>query len=150
MPRSLNVRLDLLESAVSEMSDLPTQVNALSSQIVQLGRELRDEISAVRADMAVIATELRTEIAVLGKELRAEIASMQDELRAEMLSMRSELRAEMASMRNEFAAALMATEDRLVVHMRTLHEDVLERITLLGEARQVRRGTRKTPRRKKR
>jgi hypothetical protein len=48
-----------------------------------------------------------------------------------MVGLASDLRTEMASMHRELANAIVANG----VQMRTLHEDLLERIKLLGESR---------------
>jgi uncharacterized coiled-coil DUF342 family protein len=113
MQKNLSVRVDLLESTMADLNELPAQFKELSSQFLELRSDVRDEVSA----------------------LRREVVGMQGELRGEMTEMRDELRDEMAAMHTDLAGAILSCERRVVTEMRVLHEAVLERIALIGEGR---------------
>ena len=91
------------------LSQLPEQFNELSLQFNELALQF---------------SQLRTDV-------RADISAV----RSEMAGMRSELRGEMAEMRTDLTAAIVAGDDRVLTQMRVLHEDVIARFALLGEAR---------------
>ena len=50
MKRTLAVRAEMLEATVSQLSELPGQFRELSAQFVQLGDDVRGEISAIRGE----------------------------------------------------------------------------------------------------
>ncbi len=100
MQKSLRIRVDILESAVAELNELPGQMKALSSQFLLLRQELGDQITALRGEMG---------------------------------TMRDALRAEMAAMRTELTGAIHDGDERVLSQMRTLHEDLVDRITRLDE-----------------
>jgi hypothetical protein len=122
MQKSLRIRVDILESAVAELNELPGQMKALSSQFLLLRQEVGDRITALRGDMRAMRGELG-----------AEMDAMRVELRGEMGTMRDGLRAEMAAMRTELTEAIHDGDERVLSQMRTLHEDLVDRITRLGE-----------------
>jgi predicted nucleic acid-binding Zn-ribbon protein len=124
MQKNLSVRVDLLESTMADLNELPEQFKELSSQFLELRSDVRDEVSALRHEM----------VGMRG-ELRGEMNAMRDELRGEMAETRDELRDEMAAMHTELAGAILLCERRVVAEMRVLHEAVLERIALIGEGR---------------
>ncbi len=122
--RNLEIRVENLENTVGSLSGLPMQMASLASQFVQLRQDVRAEISAIRSEVG----ELRGEVG----ELRGEVG----ELRGEVVTLGQTLREEMASMHRELAGAILATN----VQMRALHEDLVERIRLIGEDRLPARG----------
>jgi hypothetical protein len=75
-------------------------------------------------------------MAELGNTLRGEMAELGNTLRAEMRQQGDELRAEMRAGDNRLAGLI----EELGVHMRVLHEDVIGRIAVLGEALNGRKG----------
>ena len=154
MPQhSLEKRMDNLEKTVAGLAALPAQMRDLSSQFLQLRQDVRTDISALDLRVDGIAGdvremrgeirevrgevgELRGEVGELRGEvggLRGEVGAQHGELHAvrnELHAVRDELRADMAAMHTELAGAILANG----VEMRTLHEDLVTRITLLGEA----------------
>lgn len=50
-PQSLEAKVESLEQRVTRFEELPARVDHVVSQIVQLRTEMRDEFSAVRAEM---------------------------------------------------------------------------------------------------
>ena len=149
----LEKRMDNLEKTVAGLAALPAQMRDLSSQFLQLRQDVRTDISALDLRVDGIAGdvremrgeirevrgevgELRGEVGELRGEvggLRGEVGAQHGELHAvrnELHAVRDELRADMAAMHTELAGAILANG----VEMRTLHEDLVTRITLLGEA----------------
>ena len=129
MQKNLSVRVDLLESTMADLNELPGQFKELSSQFLELRSDVRDEISALRHEVV----GMRGEMTAMRDELRGEMTAMRDELRGEITETRDELRDEMASMHTELAGAILSCERRVVTEMHVLHEAVLERIALIGE-----------------
>ena len=148
----LEKRMDNLEKTVAGLAALPAQMRDLSSQFLQLRQDVRTDISALDLRVDGIAGdvremrgeirevrgevgELRGEVGELRGEvggLRGEVGAQHGELHAvrnELHAVRDELRADMAAMHTELAGAILANG----VEMRTLHEDLVNRITLLGE-----------------
>ena len=150
MPQNdLEIRVEFLEKTVASLAGLPQQVQELSTQFLQLRQEVRTDISGVRLEVGGLRAEvggLRAEVGGLRAEvggLRAEVGGLRadvgelrdrvdgvrDELRGEMHGIRDELRADMASMHQDLAKAILATQAQTL----SLHENLVERITLLGE-----------------
>jgi hypothetical protein len=115
------VQPETLEKRVERLEALPARIDALEVQISEFRAEVRAEFSAtrkeLRQEMTTMAAGLRQEIATMGAELRQEMTTMGAELRQQTAAMGTELRGEMAT----------------AAEMRLLHEDVIERIKLLGE-----------------
>jgi hypothetical protein len=161
--KNLTIRVENLESAVVELVRLPRQIEDLSSQFLQLREDVREEISGVHSAMSTMCDELRGEVTTTRNELRREMTTMQDALRGEMTTMqhalrgeittmRDELRGEITTMRDELrgdveqvqmelAGSILSTEKRLSTQTRSLHEDLVQRIALIGEARPVVEGS---------
>ena len=143
MPQNdLEIRVEFLEKTVASLAGLPQQVQELSTQFLQLRQEVRTDISGVRLEVGGLRAEvggLRAEVGGLRAEvggLRADVGELRDrvdgvrdELRGEMHGIRDELRADMASMHQDLAKAILATQAQTL----SLHENLVERITLLGE-----------------
>ena len=149
----LEKRMENLEKTVAGLVELPAQMRDLSSQFLQLRQDVRADISALDLRVDGLAGdvremrgeirevrgevgELRGEVGELRGEvggLRSEVGELRGEVGAqngELHAVRDELRADMAAMHTELAGAILANG----VEMRTLHEDLVKRITLLGEA----------------
>ena len=122
---SLEERMDNLERIVEPLRELPDRVTKVEAQIVQLRTEMRDEFSAIRRDM-VTKEDLAKAVAPLATK---------DELAKAVAPLAT--KEELAK-----AVAPLATKDE----MRMLHEDLVERLKVIGEA-QARPATRsrKTP-----
>jgi chromosome segregation ATPase len=111
-------RLELLEVKVSALEALPARIDALTVQIGEQREALDRAVSALRGEIASCREDLRQEIVGVRDDLRQEIAGVRDELRQLMYSLNAETR----------------------THMLVLHEEVLERIKLIGEGRPARKG----------
>jgi hypothetical protein len=103
---TLTQRVEILEQTVAELASLPSRMTAVELQIVRLRDEMHAGFSAVRPELAVMRDDLRTELKSTAESLRAEI-------RAEIRSGDEETRR----------------------YMRVLHEDVIARISALGDTR---------------
>ncbi len=137
-PQPIEFRLESLERRVTNLELLPARIDDLASQILHLRTEMRAEFSAVRGEVAGQGTTLRQEIAEQGGMLRQEMAEQGGMLRQEMAE-------QGAALRDEFRSDLRREIDGLATHMRVLHEEVIARIALLGDAApQARRRRRKT------
>lgn len=133
MPQhTLEKRMENLENIVASLAEVPILVKSLSSQFLQLRQDVRADISALHLRVDGVSSEvgeLRGEVGELRSdvgELRSDVGTQKGELHA----VRDELRAGMAAMHTELAGAILANG----VEMRTLHEELVRRITLLGEA----------------
>ena len=150
MPQSdLEIRVENLEKTVADLAGLPQQMRELSTQFLQFRQEVRADVSGVRVEVGELRTqvgglrgevgELRGEVGGLRgevSELRTEVGGLRDrvdgvrdELRGEMHGIHDELRADMASMHKDLAKAILDTR----VLTLSLHEDLVDRIKLLGE-----------------
>jgi hypothetical protein len=128
-------RVEILEHKVGALEELPARVDALSSQILHLRAEMREEFSAVRVEMKAGDEETRALIKATEAELREAIGAGDEETRALMTVLNQETR----------------------THMLVLHEQLVERIKWLGEGESAsppggartsrRKGTTKKPRR---
>jgi len=65
---TLAARVTILEQKVERLEQLPQQIDALASQIMQFREDLRMELSGLRADMRAGDEETRR---VLREEIRA-------------------------------------------------------------------------------
>ena len=121
---SLEERMDNLERIVEPLRGLPDRVTALEVQVVQLRTEMRSEFSAIRRDMVT-------------KDDLAKCATKDDLTR---FATKDDL--------TRFATKddLRAIEAQLSTRMLVLHEDLVERLKVIGEAqaRSAKR-PRKTP-----
>jgi hypothetical protein len=105
---SLESRMDRLERRVEILEQLPERVRSLELQIVQLRGEMRVEFSATR-------DEARAGDEHVMRTLRDEIRAGDEETRRVL---RDEIR---------------AGDEETRRLMRVLHEDLVTRITLIGE-----------------
>jgi hypothetical protein len=69
------------------------------------------------------------------EELAGQISQLRAEMRGEFSAVREEIRTGDDTLRDELRAAAAA----IMTHARTLHEDLLSRIALIGEVRPSRR-----------
>jgi hypothetical protein len=123
--QTLVKRVEALERQMSEMSTLPARVEELSTQLWQFRVEVREEFSAVRAEIADLRAELRAEVGSLrgeGKNLRTEFDAFRVEVAERFDTLASTLRAEIRS-----------GDEETRHQMRALHEDLVGRIALLQE-----------------
>lgn len=134
MPQNdLEIRVEFLEKTVAGLTGLPQQVHDLSTQFLQFREEVAADISGVRVDlrgeMRDLRDELRGEMHDIRDELRGEMHDIRDELVGRIDSCRDELREDMASMHQDLAKIIVANHTQML----TLHEHLIERITLLGD-----------------
>ena len=73
---TLNARVQILEETVNELAMLPTRIEALKLQLVQLREEMRGEFSAVRQEIREGDEETRRYMRVLHEEVLARIATL--------------------------------------------------------------------------
>ena len=106
---NLEERMDNLERIVEPLRDLPDRMTKVEAQIVQLRTEMRGEFSAIRRDMAT-------------KQDLAKCATKEDLARCAT-------KEDLARCATKQDLARCATKDE----MRMLHEDLVERLKLLGE-----------------
>jgi hypothetical protein len=111
--QSVAKRLDQLEKAVKSLVEVPTRHPGAELQFLQRQRETRDEISAIRSELAMTRADLEAAIAPLAtrEELAAAIAPL--------------------ATKEELAAAIapLATRSEMLI----LHEDLVERLKTLGD-----------------
>ena len=116
---TLEERMDNLEKIVEPLRELPDRVTRVEEQIVQLRTEMRGEFSAIRRDMAT-------------KEDLAKLATKDDiaKLATKDAIARLATKDEIAKLATKDDIATLATKDE----MRMLHEDLVERLKVLGDA----------------
>ena len=129
--KSLTIRVENLESAVSELARLPRQMEDLSSQFLQLREDVREEISGVHGAMATMRDELRAEVTTTRNELRGEMTMTRDALRGEMTTMRDVLRGEMTTTRDVLRGEMTTMREELCGEMTSMRDE------LRGELGQV-------------
>ena len=106
---TLTDRVEILEEKVAELDKLPTRVEAVELQILQLRDEMRGEFSAIRQAMSSESGWVRAEFAAVRQEFRQEFAAIRQEIRD--------------------------GDEETRRYMRVLHEKVLSRIATLAEGR---------------
>ena len=103
--QSIEERVDTLEKQVKALQELPAKVDALASQISQLH-------GAMDVGFSALDTELRAEIRAGDEETRRQMREGDEETRRQ----------------------LRRGDRKTRRYMRVLHEEVIGRIKLLGEA----------------
>jgi hypothetical protein len=157
MEQTLERRVERLEQTVEQQAtvrDLAALQTALSVQILQLGSEMRGELSALRSEvkagdaetrglieertaalLAVVAADsretrevLRAEIRTGDAETRQQLDQRAQELRAEIRAGDAETRQQLDQRAQELRAEIQAGDAETRRHARMLHEDAIERI----------------------
>jgi predicted phage gp36 major capsid-like protein len=88
---------------------------------------------------------LEERVTILGQlparveELAGQISQLRAEMRGEFSAVREEIRTGGEETRGTLRDELRAAAEEIMTHARTLHEDVLSRIALIGEGRPSRR-----------
>ena len=132
---SLEKRVEVVENTVygpegvleqlghlrADVTDLRADVQAFRGEFLQFKGETRDEFSALRQEM-------RAEFVAV----RHEIGEVRQEMRAEFVAVRSEMNTRFEDVDRRFDG-LQAGLDQTRTEMRVLHEEVISRISLLGE-----------------
>ena len=123
---------------MTELRELPARVAELGSQIVQLRAEMHSEFSATRDQARAGDEETRQ---LLRDEFRAAderiVQSLREEIRAGDEETRSVLREEIRASKGEVTTLLRgeirAGDEETRRLMRVLHENVIDRLTLIQE-----------------
>ena len=132
-------RLAILEVKVSALEALPARIDALTVQIGEQREALDRAVSALRGEIVSCREDLRQEIVGVRDELRQEIAGVRDELRQEIVGFRDELRQEITGVHEGLRQLMHSLNAETRTHMLVLHEEVLERIKLIGEGPSARK-----------
>ena len=103
-------RVDRLEQRMDALETLPAQVAHLALQVSQFRDDVAREFSAVR------------------QEFRAEMAAQGE-------AWRGELRGEMAAQGDQLRREIREGDEETRRYMRVLHEEVIDRLKQLQEAR---------------
>ena len=123
--RSANADPDLSHGAVEEVRGMAGEnvVTAIRADIGELRSELHGEIATLRTELhgeiAKLRTELHGEIAKLRTELHSEIGNLRAELSGEIGTLRTELHSEIGNLRAELSGeigelrGMMVTANRL-------------------------------------
>ena len=131
-------RVDRLEQRVEILERLPERVTAIEAQIMQLRDEMRDEFSATRAEAR--AGDERV-VQTLREEIRAGDERVVETLRQEIRAgdervvetLRQEIRAGDERVVETLRQEIRAGDEETRRFMRILHEEVIQRIQLLGD-----------------
>ena len=135
--KTLEERVVTLEQETAALRDLPRQVAELGLQLSQLHADVRGEFSASRREnapreaLAALALEVREEFAAIRRETatREALEALALEMRQEFAAVRREMASEIAGLRAEMIAGDAETRR----HMRTMHEEVIGRLSLIQE-----------------
>ena len=123
--KSLEERVNMLERGVEILEQLPDRVTELEVQIVELRGEMRAEFSATRneareGDQRVLQT------------LRADIRAGDERV---IQALRQEIHAGDEHVVQTLRREIRAGDEETRRFMRILHEDLVERIEILGGKR---------------
>ena len=123
MPKpSLPERVAILEEKVDSLAALPARVAGLESQVLQLRDEMRAGFSAIRSEFETT--------------IRSALAAFRDEFRVEM---RAEMHAEVHARGETLRGEIRAGDEETRRYMLVLHEDLVARISVIGEGQPPRR-----------
>jgi chromosome segregation ATPase len=143
--QALANRVENLEKTVDELRQLPARMEAVEERIasceghiLQLQTEMRDEFSSVREEAEAFRAETRAEFGAVRDEMRMEFAAGRSEMAAGFARV-NELFAKVndrfARIDDEFVKVrkeIRLGDEETRRYMRVLHEDLAERITILG------------------
>jgi hypothetical protein len=141
-PSPLTRRVQILEEKVESLERLPARIDNLEVQILQFREEVRGEFSATREGMG----SLRAQMLQLHEQAIARIALTETALLHEMNQLdergvardqetRRQLAVSLAETRAELIARIAEGDEETRRYMRVLHEEVIARITTIGEGR---------------
>ena len=160
--------LETLPARVTELGAQIAQLRSeMRAEFSAVRGEMRAEFYAVRAemkaDLSAVRDEMRADLVASREQMRADLAASRDEMRVELSESRSEGAANLAQVREEVLAKIEQEisalrgpggegltlvglrqeirdgDEETRRQMRVLHEDLVQRIALLGEARPRRR-----------
>ena len=123
--KSLEERVNMLERGVEILEQLPDRVTALEVQIVELRGEMRAEFSATRA-------EARERDELVLQTLREEIRAGDEHV---IQTLRQEIHAGDEHVVQTVRQEIRAGDEETRRFMRILHEDLVDRIEILGGKR---------------
>lgn len=113
---NLEKRMTRAEAQLDGLAGVPARFDALDAQILQLDASIAAHTSAIVDELVLTRSQLR-------EEIRAGDAALRETLR-------EEIRTGDAALREEIRSG----DEETRIQMRILHEEVLSRIALLGEA----------------
>jgi len=140
----LSDRVERLENTVEGLQRLPADVGVLSA-----------DVGALSADVAALGARMdsvETQIVQLRIEMRSEFSDVRNEMREGFASARDEMLVGLANVRSELGRQIQKTAEDAEEgrrHSRALFEEVLGRITMLGEHRGAPSGRKPPERRRK-
>ena len=146
--------VESLAAMPAVVADLALRTGNLESHFLQLRSEMQGGFSSIRNEISGTRSELKGELNNLRVELRGEVNDLRVELKDEVNGLRGELKREVSGLRDEVAALRLGLEatrvevtslarsvdsglEQLGTDMRSLHEEVIDRIKLLHEGRQA-------------
>jgi hypothetical protein len=127
---SLEETLEPLRQLPARMTSLETRIGGLESQVLQLRTEMRGEFAAIHSEISTLAT--KDDLKTLATKDDLKTLATKDDLKT--LSTKDELK--LLATRDDLKAyATKADLEPLATRaqMLMLHEDLVERIALLGE-----------------
>ena len=113
MEPSLTDRVEALERTTRDLETLPAKVDAIANELKALREEMRAGDQSLR------------------EEIRAGDESLRVEIRAGDEATRTEMRTGFATLRQEIKDG----DEETRRYMRVLHEDVIQRLATIGEAK---------------
>ena len=105
----------------ANVTGLTVRIGSLETGVGEFKREVRSEFAAVRGEMAAEFADVR-------HEMRTGFSALEYQID-------TSISASGARLQDFVHDAIKASEEATHRHMRVLHEEVLERISRLGEAR---------------
>lgn len=164
---SLSERVERLELTVQGLEGLPGEVAGLRADVASLG----DRMTGVETQVLHLRTEMQVEFSAVRGETGTELISVRSEMASGYASVKTELRQEIAELREEMHEGFAGARDDLLLgletvtrdlgqqiresaeegkrHSRVLCEELVTRITTLGEQWAVPGRTPPASRRKK-
>ena len=127
-PVNLTKRVELLEETVDGPDGLVAQVDRLRGDVSSLHMDFLQFKDDTRVESSAVRGEMRSEFSAV----RHEVWELRQEMRAEFVAVRSEMNTRFEDVDKRFDG-LQAGLDQTRTEMRVLHEEVISRISLLGE-----------------
>jgi DNA anti-recombination protein RmuC len=131
---------------MTELEALPGRLDALTLQFSQSRVEVRDEFSAVRAEMNALADRVEERLTASEERLTVRFEErltaseerltvrFEERLTASEERSTARMQAFDASLEARLIARMDGLGEALTTRMQVLHEDLVSRIALLGEA----------------
>ena len=136
MPMPLVRRIEILEGDVNALRQLPDQVSAVAAGLAALRgdvTQLQGDVTQLKGDV----TQLRGDVT----QIRGDVTQLKRDM-TEVRDALSDGHGGLINVRAEFAAVredIRTGDEETRRQMRILHEEVISRIALLGDAHKTRR-----------